>query len=79
MVDLKPGYGEEAVTIHNLEDYIDRLVIVYLSTLLTHVLTTRTLDWVFVRWVRQQLDSLRQGFNKVFPLDKLRAFTPNEV
>ena len=24
MVDLKPGCGEEAVTIHNLEDYIDR-------------------------------------------------------
>ena len=24
MVDLKPGCGDEAVTIHNLEDYIDR-------------------------------------------------------
>ena len=43
------------------------------------MITTRTLDWVFVRGVRQQLDSLRQGFNTVFPLDKLRAFTPNEV
>jgi hypothetical protein len=39
----------------------------------------RSLDWVFVRGVRQQLDALRQGFNTVFPLDKLGAFTPNEV
>ena len=25
-MDIKPGSGEEAVTIHNLEEYIDRLV-----------------------------------------------------
>jgi len=62
MVDLKPGCGDEAVTIHNLEDYIDR-----------------TLEWVFVRGVRQQMEALRQGFNTVFPMDKLGAFTPNEV
>jgi len=62
VVDLKPGFGDEAVTIHNLEEYIER-----------------TLDWVFVRGVRQQLEALRQGFNTVFPMDKLGAFTPNEV
>merc|ERR1719347_1773517 len=62
VVDLKPGFGDEAVTIHNLEEYIER-----------------TLDWVFIRGVRQQLEALRQGFNTVFPMDKLGAFTPNEV
>merc|ERR1719471_559895 len=44
-IELKPGGSDEAVTIHNLEEYIER-----------------TLDWVFVRGVRQQLESLRQGF-----------------
>ena len=39
----------------------------------------RTLEWVFVRGVRQQMEALRQGFNTVFPMDKLGAFTPNEV
>ena len=39
----------------------------------------RTLDWVFVRGVRQQLESLRQGFTSVFPMDKLGSFTPAEV
>jgi len=62
VVDLKPGGGEEAVTIHNLEEYVER-----------------TLDWVFVRGVRGQLEALRQGFNSVFPIDKLGAFTPSEV
>ena len=28
-VDIKPGCGEEAVTIHNLEEYIDRLAPLY--------------------------------------------------
>ena len=35
------------------------------------MITTRALDWVFVCGVRHQLDSLGQGFNTVFPLDKL--------
>merc|ERR1712117_103599 len=48
-VELKPGGSDEIVTIHNLEEYIDR-----------------TLEWVFVRGVRSQLDSLRQGINSVF-------------
>ena len=39
----------------------------------------RTLDWVFVRGVRQQLESLRQGFTSVFPMDKLGSFSPEEV
>ena len=39
----------------------------------------RTLDWVFVRGVRSQLESLRQGFTSVFPMDKLGSFTPAEV
>ena len=39
----------------------------------------RTLDWVFVRGVRAQLESLRQGFTSVFPMDKLGSFTPAEV
>merc|ERR1711972_1223469 len=61
-VELKPGGSDEIVTIHNLEEYIDR-----------------TLEWVFVRGVRSQLDSLRQGINSVFPMDKLGSFTPAEV
>ena len=39
----------------------------------------RTLDWVFVRGIRAQLDSLRLGFTSVFPMDKLGTFTPAEV
>merc|ERR1712117_871139 len=57
VVDLKPGFGDEAVTIHNLEEYIER-----------------TLDWVFIRGVRQQLEALRQGFNTVFP-EESRSLT----
>ena len=39
----------------------------------------RTLDWVFVRGVRAQLESLRLGFTSVFPMEKLGSFTPAEV
>jgi len=60
-VDLKSG-GGDIVTIHNLEEYIER-----------------TMDWVFVKGIRQQLEKLRQGFNTVFPMDKLAVFTPSEV
>ena len=47
--------------------------------MVTITMTFRTLDWVFVRGVRAQLESLRQGFTSVFPLDKLGSFTPAEV
>ena len=43
------------------------------------VMMVRSLDWVFVRGVRAQLESLRQGFTSVFPMDKLGSFTPAEV
>ena len=43
------------------------------------IICYRTLEWVFVRGVRQQMEALRQAFNTVFPMDKLGAFTPNEV
>lgn len=29
--------------------------------------------------IARQMESFHQGFNKVFPLDKLRAFSPQEV
>ena len=31
------------------------------------------------RGVRSQLEALRAGFNTVFPMDRLGAFTPDEV
>ena len=43
------------------------------------LLLLRTLDWVFVRGVRAQLESLRLGFTSVFPMEKLGSFTPAEV
>ena len=43
------------------------------------VIMIRTLDWVFVRGVRAQLESLRLGFTSVFPMEKLGSFTPAEV
>jgi len=61
-IELKPGGADEVVTIHNVEEYIDR-----------------TVDWVFVRGVRAQLESLRLGFTSVFPMEKLGSFTPAEV
>ena len=32
-----------------------------------------------MKGVRLQLESLRQGFNSVFPMEKLGSFTPSEV
>jgi len=61
-VELRPGGGEEAVTVHSIEEYIER-----------------TLDWAFYRGVRSQLEALRQGFNTVFPMDRLGSFTPSEM
>ena len=43
------------------------------------IMMLRTLDWVFVRGVRAQLESLRLGFTSVFPMEKLGSFTPAEV
>ena len=39
------------------------------------------LEGLFVihRGVRSQLEALRSGFNTVFPMDRLGAFTPDEV
>ena len=37
------------------------------------------MEWVFMKGVRLQLESLRQGFNSVFPMEKLGSFTPAEV
>ena len=53
-----------------------RLMIVMMMMMMMMV---RSLDWVFVRGVRAQLESLRQGFTSVFPMDKLGSFTPAEV
>jgi len=61
-VELRPAGGEEAVTVHSIEEYIER-----------------TLDWAFYRGVRSQLEALRQGFNTVFPMDRLGSFTPSEM
>ena len=34
---------------------------------------------MFVRGIRSQLDSLRQGFNSVFSMERLASFSPEEV
>ena len=47
--------------------------------LFTTLIDLRTVEWMFVRGIRSQLDSLRQGFNSVFSMDKLGSFTPGEV
>merc|ERR1719507_2364063 len=39
----------------------------------------RTVDWALYRGVRSQLEALRAGFNTVFPMDRLGAFTPDEM
>ena len=55
-----------------------RLVIVsLLFTYGVYLITTRNLHLVLVLGVRQQLDYPGQGFNTVFPLDKLGNFTPS--
>ena len=57
-----------------------RLLILIIKTIMMMIMMMlRTLDWVFVRGVRAQLESLRQGFTSVFPMDKLGSFTPAEV
>jgi len=61
-VELRPGGAEETVTIHNLEEFVER-----------------TVEWALYRGVRAQLEALRSGFNTVFPMERLGAFTPLEV
>ena len=56
-----------------------RLTIIMRMMMVIMMTMVRTLDWVFVRGVRAQLESLRQGFTSVFPMDKLGSFTPAEV
>ena len=78
-IELKPGGAEETVTIHNLDEYIERSGhedLIYLSFI---KIFSRTIEWVFMKGVRLQLESLRQGFNSVFPMEKLGSFTPAEV
>jgi len=62
VVDLMPNGGDELVTIHNVEEYVER-----------------TLEFVVVKGIRKQIKAFRNGFNQVFPIDKLGSFSPNEV
>jgi len=61
-IELRPGGGDESVTVHNVEEFVER-----------------TVDWALYRGVRSQLEALRAGFNTVFPMDRLGAFTPDEM
>jgi len=61
-VELIPGGACVAVTVDNVEDYVDR-----------------TVDFILNKGIRRQMESLRAGFNLVFPLDKLNPFNPEEV
>jgi len=38
-----------------------------------------TLEFVLERGIRKQMDAFRQGFNLVFPMEKLSSFSPMEV
>ena len=72
------------MTIHNVEEFVERTVDWALYRLLlnlVHILTfflSRSYLFMY-RGVRSQLEALRSGFNTVFPMDKLGAFTPDEV
>ena len=39
----------------------------------------RTLEFALDRGIRRQMEALRAGFNRVFPLEKLSSFSPDEV
>ena len=56
------GGGDLDVSIHNLEDYIER-----------------TVEWCLYIGITKQIDALRDGFNAVFPMEKLAPFSPSEV
>lgn len=36
-------------------------------------------EFCLERGIARQMDALRKGFSRVFPIEKLRAFTPTEV
>jgi len=36
-------------------------------------------NWILNAGIRRQMDAFKQGFDEVFPLEKLRAFGPEEV
>lgn len=38
-----------------------------------------TLNFCLEKGVRRQMEAFKQGFCRVFPLDKLKAFSPEEV
>ena len=38
-----------------------------------------TLDFVLEQGIRRQMNAFRQGFNAVFPIDRLGSFAPEEV
>lgn len=38
-----------------------------------------TLNWALETGIRRQLDAFREGFNYVFPMKKLGAFSPDEL
>ena len=55
------------------------IIMIMMMMIMVMMIMIRTLDWVFVRGVRAQLESLRLGFTSVFPMEKLGSFTPAEV
>ena len=38
-----------------------------------------TLDFALNKGIKKQMDAFKQGFNLVFPIEKLGPFSPNEV
>jgi len=61
-IDLVDGGGDMDVSIHNLEEYIER-----------------TVEWCLHTGIAKQVDALKDGFNAVFPMEKLAPFSPSEV
>ena len=97
-IELRPGGGDESVTVHNVEEFVERTVdwalyrFYFLWDLLFSFSHRTGKHWfngieffpqsviLFTfRGVRSQLEALRSGFNTVFPMDRLGAFTPDEV
>lgn len=62
-VDLKPNGEDEMVTIDNAEEYVDLMFDFCMQT----------------GGVQKQMEAFRSGFNKVFPMEKLGSFSPEEV
>lgn len=38
-----------------------------------------TVEYCLERGIARQMEAFRDGFSQVFPMEKLRSFTPNEV